>query len=128
MKILLAEDDPSIRIIAKLTLQKVGGHEVIGVEDGNEAIARANLEKFDLIILDGMMPVLDGFETCKQLKADSKTKATPVIFMTAKNQKTDIDEGFALGAIGYIVKPFDAKELCSEIQKIYNKHLWSQAS
>jgi two-component system OmpR family response regulator len=128
MKILLAEDDPSILIIAKLTLQKVGGHEVAGVENGVIAIERAGTEVFDLIILDGMMPEMDGFEACRQLKASVLTRSIPVIFMTAKNQKTDMDEGFALGAIGYIVKPFDAKELCNEIQKIYNKHLWGKAS
>jgi len=127
MKILLAEDDTSISAIARLTLQKVGGHEVVCAENGLEALAKARLEKFDVIILDGMMPDLDGFETCKQLKEDSKLKDVPVIFMTAKNQESDIQDGFKLGAIGYIVKPFDAKELCNEIQKIFNKHLWSKA-
>jgi CheY-like chemotaxis protein len=124
MKILLAEDDPSILIIAKLTLQKVGGHEVVAVENGRLAIVQAETEPFDLVILDGMMPDIDGFEACKLLKANELTKHIPIIFMTAKNQKTDIDEGFSLGAIGYIVKPFDAKELCNELQKIYNKHLF----
>ena len=128
MKILLAEDDLSIRTIAKLTLQKVGGHDVVAVEDGEQALEKATSENLDLIILDGMMPVMDGFEACKQLKASEQTKHLPIIFMTAKNQKNDIDEGFSLGAIGYIVKPFDAKELCNEIQKIYNKHLWGQGT
>jgi len=128
MKILLAEDDPSIKIIAKLTLQRVGGHEVVTSENGKEAYEKALSEKFDLIILDHMMPIMDGLETCQKLKNNPETKMIPVIFMTAKNQKTDIEAGFKVGATGYIVKPFDAKELCAEIQKIYSKHLWSKAS
>lgn len=124
MKILLAEDDPSIQIIAKLTLQKVGGHEVVTASNGREAYEKALSEKFDLIVLDGMMPEMDGFETCRELKKNPDTENIPVIFMTAKNQQNDIEEGFAAGAIGYIVKPFDAQELCSEVQKIYSKHLF----
>ncbi|MDZ4678187.1 MAG: response regulator [Oligoflexia bacterium] len=124
MKILLAEDDPSIQIIAKLTLQKVGGHEVVIVNNGEEAINRTQTEIFDLILLDGMMPVMDGLEACRQLKKNPQTKNIPVIFMTAKNQQSDIDEGFKAGAIGYLVKPFDAKELCNELLKIYNKYLF----
>lgn len=124
MKILLAEDDPSIQIIARLTLQKVGGHEVVVAGNGREAFEKALNEKFDLIILDGMMPEMDGMETCRELKANPDTENIPVIFMTAKNQQTDIEEGFKAGAIGYIVKPFDAQELCNEIQKIYSKHLF----
>lgn len=127
MKILLAEDDPSIQVIARLTLQRVGGHEVITANTGKEAFEKAKGEKFDLIILDGMMPEMDGLETCQALKAETATKEIPVIFMTAKNQKTDIEEGYKAGAIGYIVKPFDAKELCSEIQKIYSKHLFTKS-
>jgi CheY-like chemotaxis protein len=124
MKILLAEDDISIQTIARLTLQKVGGHEVTVVENGQEAITRAQEEKFDLILLDGMMPVMDGLEACRELKNNRATKDIPVIFMTAKNQESDIQAGFEAGAIGYLVKPFDAKELCNELQKIYNKYLF----
>jgi CheY-like chemotaxis protein len=124
MKILLAEDDPSIQIIAKLTLQKVGGHEVVLASNGREAYEKALAEKFDLIVLDGMMPEMDGFEACRELKKNPDTENIPVIFMTAKNQQNDIEEGFQAGAIGYIVKPFDALELCNEVQKIYSKHLF----
>lgn len=128
MKILLAEDDPSIKTIAKLTLQKVGGHEVTAVDNGKEAYEKALDEKFDLIILDHMMPEMGGLETCEKLKLNPVTRNMPVIFMTAKNQKADIEAGYKVGALGYIVKPFDAQELCNEIQKIYSKHLWGQAS
>lgn len=128
MKILLAEDDPSIKTIAKLTLQKVGGHEVTTVENGQEAYDKALAQKFDLVILDYMMPIMDGLETCEKFKKNPELKNIPIIFMTAKNQKSDIEAGFKMGALGYIVKPFDAQELCNEIQKIYSKHLWGKAS
>jgi twitching motility two-component system response regulator PilH len=126
MKILLAEDDPSIQIIARLTLQKVGGHEVVVVADGEVAVQFAQTQHFDLIILDGMMPVMGGFEAARALKALEATKHIPIIFMSAKNQSNDVDEGLRLGAIGYIVKPFDANDLVSEIQKIYNKYLFQR--
>lgn len=128
MKILLAEDDRSIQIIAKLTLQKVGGHEVVAVNNGREAIEAAQSENFDLILLDGMMPEVDGFEACRQLKAIEETRNIPVIFLTAKNAQNDLDEGYSVGAIGYIVKPFDAQDLCHEILAIYNKFIWGQAA
>ena len=124
MKILLAEDDPSIQVIARLTLQRVGGHEVVVANNGLEAYEKALAEKFDLIILDGMMPEMDGIEACFKLKSNPDTENVPVIFMTAKNQQADIEEGYKAGAIGYIVKPFDALELCSEVQKIFSKHLF----
>jgi CheY-like chemotaxis protein len=128
MKILLAEDDASIQLIAKMSLQKIGGHEVVVANNGKEALDKACEEKFDLIILDGMMPEMDGFQTCLALKSSPKTSDMPVIFLTAKNQQSDIDEGFKIGGIGYIVKPFDAKELCKEIDKIFNKILWKKSA
>src|SRR5438105_4593242 len=112
MRILVAEDDRSIQTEARLTLAKLGGHQVVTVENGLEVLKKVRDETFDLIILDGMMPVLDGIPTCRQLKANETTEVIPIIFMTAKNQKTDVEQGFKAGCIGYIVKPFDAQKLC----------------
>lgn len=126
MKILLAEDDTSIQLIAKLSLQKIGGHEVVAVNNGKEALEKAVEQKFDLIILDGMMPEMDGFETCRALKSSPATADMAVIFLTAKNQQSDLEEGYKIGGVGYIVKPFDAKELCNEIDKIFSKILWKK--
>jgi CheY-like chemotaxis protein len=70
------------------------------------------------------MPEMDVIEACFKLKSNPDTENVPVIFMTAKNQQADIEEGYKAGAIGYIVKPFDALELCSEVQKIFSKHLF----
>jgi CheY-like chemotaxis protein len=128
VKILLAEDDLSIQLVAKLSLQKIGGHEVTVAANGQEAFEKAQTDNFDLIILDGMMPLMDGFTTCRELKSHPKTKDMPVIFLTAKNTQADIDEGYTAGGIGYISKPFDARELCNEINKIYSKILWKQSA
>src|SRR4051812_25320255 len=101
MKILLAEDDPSVQIICRLTLQKVGGHEVTVVNNGREALERALSETFEIILLDGMMPEMDGFQACRELKARPETASVPVIFLTAKNQEADMKEGLDAGGIGY---------------------------
>jgi DNA-binding response OmpR family regulator len=122
MRILLAEDDVHIRSIARVTLQKLGGHEVITVENGQQAVEAAKTQPFDLLILDGMMPELDGFEACSKIKSEpGPSQETPVIFLTAKSQTSDIQEGFSRGAIGYIVKPFDVKTLCVEISGLYSQ-------
>ena len=128
MKILLCEDDPSISLVAKLSLQKIGGHEVVTAEDGQTGVDLATQQKFDVILLDCMMPVMDGFQACKDLKSRPETQDIPVIFLTAKNTEADVAEGYKLGGIGFIVKPFDARELCAEITKIMNKVLWKKTA
>jgi two-component system, OmpR family, response regulator len=123
MRILLAEDDMHIRSIARVTLERLGGHQVTVVENGLEAVHISQSQEFDLLILDGMMPELDGFEACSRIKSEAgPCRETPVIFMTAKSQASDIQEGFNRGAIGYIVKPFDIKTLCTEINNLYDRH------
>lgn len=86
MKILLAEDDSSIQAIAQLALTRVGHHDVVCASDGIEVLKTVKVNKFDLILLDVMMPRLDGFETCVRLKADDTSRDTPIIFLTAKAQ------------------------------------------
>lgn len=123
MKILLVEDDSSIRAVALVSLSRVGGHDVTIAENGREALKIAETsEPFDLILLDVMMPELDGFETCKRLKLSAKTSDTPVVFLTAKAQVYEIRQGISLGAIGYIIKPFNPMTLSTEIEKIMKSH------
>ncbi len=117
MKILLAEDDSNISIIAKITLEKLGNHVVTAVTDGKSALDLALKESFDLILLDGMMPVMDGVTVLKNLKA-SHASQTPVIFLSAKSQESDIKQVLELGAIGYIQKPFEPKSLCDRINEL----------
>lgn len=122
MKILLAEDDPSIQAIAKIALSRVGGHEVTTVKNGVEVLAEVERSRPDLILLDVMMPILDGFETCARLKASEATHDIPVIFLTAKAQVHEQQHGMSVGALGYILKPFDPMTLHCQIAEVLKNH------
>jgi DNA-binding response OmpR family regulator len=114
MKILLAEDEPDIQLVTRVALEDEG-HTVVAVDDGMAALERARAEPFDVVLLDVMMPRLDGFETCQQLKADPRTQHLPVIFLTARSQEAEVRAGLQMGAIGYIIKPFDVFTLATDI-------------
>lgn len=119
MKILLAEDDDNIVAVIKLALERLGGHQVSRVEDGEAAVERARSESFDLILMDSMMPKKTGLRACYELK-HTYNILTPIIFLSAKSQESDIKEGLQNGAIGYIQKPFDPKTINTSIQDILN--------
>jgi DNA-binding response OmpR family regulator len=114
MNILLAEDEPDIQLVARIALEDEG-HCVVVVDDGAAAVQRAQAESFDVVLLDVMMPHLDGFSACSLLKADPRTRHIPIIFLTARSQSFDVRDGLNLGAIGYIIKPFDVFTLWGEI-------------
>ena len=117
MKILLAEDELDIQLIARIALEDEG-HQVVVVDDGDAVLERACAEPFDVVLLDVMMPRLDGFGACGRLKADERTRHLPVIFLTARSQAFDVRDGLQLGAIGYIIKPFDVFTLGHEISAL----------
>src|SRR6185437_8098562 len=102
MKILLAEDDPNISVIVRIVLEKIGGHHVTLVTDGDQAVKTALAGQFELILLDGMMPKKNGISACREYRQGGGQ--TPVIFFSAKSQQSDIDEFLQYG-IGYIQKP-----------------------
>jgi two-component system, OmpR family, alkaline phosphatase synthesis response regulator PhoP len=116
-RILLAEDDPDIQLIARLALKKTG-FDVAVVASGTEALESVRAQPPDAILLDWMMPDLDGPATCARLKDDPATRHIPVIFLTAKSQESEVRQGMALGAVGYIVKPFDALLLGARVAAI----------
>ncbi len=118
LRILLAEDDASIRSIAELSLTRVGGHHVTAVTDGAEALASLKDRTFDLILLDVMMPGIDGFETCRRIKGNPATATVPVVFLTARAQAHEMQQGLSLGAVGYIIKPFDPMNLPTQINEV----------
>ena len=120
VRVLLVEDDPDIRLIARLSLRKAG-FQVRAVDNGAEALVEAAREAPDVILLDWMMPGMDGPTTCERLKADASTAAIPVIFLTAKSQQSEVATGLAIGAAGYIVKPFDALALGKQVEDILGK-------
>jgi CheY-like chemotaxis protein len=117
-KILLAEDEEDIRKVAQISLQFRGGWTVNLACDGEECLAKAAQERPDLILLDCMMPKLDGYETCRRLKQDPALREIPVIFLTAKSQESEVRKGLALGAVGYLIKPFNPMSLAAEIREI----------
>ena len=117
MKILFAEDEPDIQFVARIALEDEG-HQIVTVDDGQAAFERALAEPFDVILLDVMMPRLDGLGACRKLQDDPRTHDIPVIFLTARSQQFEIQTGLGLGALGYIIKPFDTFTLASEIANL----------
>jgi CheY-like chemotaxis protein len=121
-RILYVEDEPDIQAVAKLALEAVGGFEVAVCDSGAEALARAPAFAPDLILLDVMMPGMDGPATLNALRALPQTAHTPVIFMTAKVQKNEIEDYKKLGAIDVIPKPFDPMKLAASVRDIWTRH------
>lgn len=117
IKILLAEDDTDIQLIARLALRRAG-FEVSVAGDGEQALAAVAANRPDAVLLDWMMPGVDGLEVCRRLKAAPETADLPIVFLTAKSQSSEIERGLALGAVGYITKPFDALTLGRDLHTI----------
>lgn len=118
-RILYVEDEPDIRLVAQMALQAVGGFTVIACASGQEALDAAPGAGADLLLLDVMMPGMDGPSTLKGLRALPATADTPVIFMTAKVQAAEVAVYKGLGALEVIPKPFDPMELSAQIQRIW---------
>jgi len=119
-RILHVEDEPDIRAIVKMALEAVGGFSVHSCESGPEALIAAPLAQADLLLLDVMMPGMDGPATLMALRGLPVTASTPVIFMTAKVQSAEISRFLALGALDVIAKPFDPMELSAQVQRIWD--------
>ncbi|MDO3384720.1 response regulator [Gilvimarinus sp. SDUM040013] len=117
--ILYVEDEPDIRAIAELALETVGGYTLVSCSSGREALAAAKSEVPDLILLDVMMPEMDGPETLRQLRELKSMAGVPAVFMTAKVQPSEVAEYLALGAVDVIAKPFDPLTLAEQINKIW---------
>lgn len=117
-RILYVEDDPDIRAVAELALVDVGGFELRLCADGEEALAAVEPFDPDLILLDVMMPGMDGPQLLKHLQGRDGGLAVPVVFMTARLQPAEIDEYRQLGAIGVIPKPFDPMTLADDIRQL----------
>lgn len=118
-KILHIEDEDDIREIARMALADVGGFEVESAASGREGLEIARRGGYDLILLDVMMPNMDGPTTLGALRADPVSASIPVVFMTAKAQTQEIERYKALGALGVITKPFDPMTLADEIRALW---------
>jgi CheY-like chemotaxis protein len=116
-RILICDDDPAILRVLQVNLE-VEGYETLLAHHGEEALAIAIAEKPDLVILDIMMPRMDGYQTCDALKADPETKGIPVVFLSAKAQDSDIEKGKSYEVEDYITKPFDPDTLIEVVERV----------
>jgi len=120
-RILHVEDDPSIQAVAKVALEAVGGFEVLSCSSGKDAIDRVASFAPDFILLDVMMPGMDGPQTLEQLVNLVDINVVPVAFMTAKVQPAEVEHYRSLGARDVIIKPFDPMQLASQIRAIWSR-------
>ncbi|TFG73555.1 MAG: response regulator [Anaerolineales bacterium] len=117
VKILVAEDERDIRELIAYTLM-FAGYEVIQASNGVEAVDMALQEKPNLILMDVRMPRMTGYQACELLKQKAETKNTPVIFLSAKGQESEIQQGLGVGAVKYILKPFAPDELTTQVEQV----------
>jgi DNA-binding response OmpR family regulator len=120
MRVLVVDDDPVILELLQLNLE-LEGHEVASARDGNEALASARSGAYDLLLLDVMMPQLDGFAVCRQLRADPATANLPVVLLSARTQDTDMAQGTTAGADAYVTKPFDPLDLVRLLERVHGE-------
>src|SRR5262245_12747382 len=116
-KILVVDDEIYIVHILDFSLG-MEGYEVVTALDGEQGLEKARAQRPDLIVLDIMMPKLDGYETCKMLKADPETRSIPIILLSAKGRNIEQKNGIAVGADDYITKPFSPRKLVERINSI----------
>ncbi len=117
-RVLVVEDDVDIQKVIRMSLKLRGVSEVVLVESCAECFDRLGGFAPEVILLDVMMPHVDGYETCRRLKQDPATRKIPVVFLTARVQKADRERGMKLGALGYLTKPFDPMTLHDQILKL----------
>jgi CheY-like chemotaxis protein len=126
--ILYIEDDPDIQGIVKLALEQIGGFSVQICGSGANAISFIARRQPQLVLLDVMMPGIDGLSTFRAIRSFPDSKNIPIIFITAKVQKQEVDTYIGLGALGVIAKPFDAVTLSDLVRGLWDRHLQQGAA
>ncbi len=116
-KILIVDDEPNIVMTLEYTFKK-SNYEVFIARDGQEALDILKSNFPDVIILDIMMPMVDGFATLEQIRKDANLQHTKVMFLSAKNKESDIEKGLALGADAYMTKPFSIKKVVEKVEEL----------
>ena len=116
-RVLIADDDAVILRLLEVNFS-LEGYEVVTASRGEEAIERASEGRFDLIVLDVMMPGMDGWEVASRLKEEEVTASIPVVFLSARTQEQDKERGMRLGVAAYVTKPFDPEELLGLAQRL----------
>jgi DNA-binding response OmpR family regulator len=118
--ILVADDEEDVRELVAYRLTR-SGYEVIGAVDGEEAFRLATEHVPDLMVLDVMMPRLDGYELTRRVRAEESLRLVPVILLTARSQETDVSRGFEVGADDYLRKPFNPDELVARVRAVLGR-------
>ena len=116
-RILVVEDDRDIGNLIRLILE-FGGSEVVSAQNGDDALTLALRDRFDAFLFDVKMPGLSGLDLCKRLRARKATKETPIIFISARGQESEIHAGLNAGANAYVVKPFDPDDLWMMVDQV----------
>jgi len=119
-RVLVVEDEPDLRNLLDRSLEQAG-YKVFVAEDGIEALEKATTETLDLVLLDLMLPHVDGIEVCRRLKRDERTARLPVIMLTARQEPVDRIVGLELGADDYITKPFNLRELLLRVSAVLRR-------
>ncbi len=119
-RVLLIEDDPSAVRLVSYTLEQEG-YEVLTAMNGLEGLNKVREEAPDLLVLDVMLPGLDGFEVCRRLRADEKTAGLPVLMLSAKAQEIDKTTGIKVGADDYLAKPADPSEIVARVESLLRR-------
>jgi len=119
-RVVIADDDPDIRRLVQITVSNAGC-DVTVASDGEQALELIRKSPPDLVILDVLMPRMDGWEVARELKADPLTQRIPIMFLTSRGQEHDVLEGFNSGAADYMVKPFSPRELQVRVRAVLSK-------
>jgi CheY-like chemotaxis protein len=119
-KILVIEDEEGLRDIIQFSLEAAAGWQVLSAASGSAGIVIAQAEPLDAILLDVMMPEMDGIETFQRLQKDSSTQSIPTIFLTAKARSSEQQQFISLGVSGVLTKPIKARDLVEQIKQILN--------
>ncbi len=119
-KVLVVEDDPAASRFVGYTLEQEG-YEVVIATNGLEGVMKAKQEEPDILVLDGMLPGLDGFQVCRRLRSETSTASLPILMLSAKAQEADKAAGFKVGADDYLAKPVDPSELVERVKSLLNR-------
>lgn len=115
-KILLVDDAETILMMERMILRK--SYDLVTAKNGEEALAQALIEKPDLILLDVMMPKMNGFEACKRIRAEDSIKGTPIIMVTTRSEAGNVEVGFGNGCNEYVTKPINSLELLEKVKNL----------
>ncbi len=114
-KILLVDDAETILMMERMILNKAG-YELITAKNGEDAVSKAAAERPDLILMDVVMPKMNGFEACKQIRANDATKTIPIIMVTTRGEAESVESGFESGCDEYVTKPINGLEIVSKVK------------